>query len=223
MPPAQSLPSGTTLGTSTVPVKLAWSATDNDSGVARYEVQQSTDGGPFTDVALASATQTSATLNLDPAKTYRFQVRAQDVAGNWSGWKQASAFKVNLLQEIDGQIVYAGTWTPVSLSGASGGGVNHASAAGASAKLTFAGGSSVAWVAPKGADRGVAEVWVDGAKVKSADLYASSAQPRKMIYAKSQMNPLVSHSIEVRVLGTKNASSSGTRVDIDALVVLSSP
>ena len=69
----------------------------------------------------------------------------------------------------------------------------------------------------------MAEVWVDGAKVNSADLYASSAQPRKMIYAKSQMNPLVSHSIEVRVLGTKNASSSGTRVDVDAFVVLSSP
>jgi hypothetical protein len=202
---------------------MTWSATDDSSGVSRYELQQSTDGGPFADVALSSATQTTITLNLDPAKTYRFQVRAQDGTGNWSGWKQGSAFKVNLLQEIDGQIVYTGSWTTASLSGASGGSVKHASAAGASAKVTFAGGQSVAWVSTKGADRGIADIWVDGAKLKTADLYASSTQPRKMIYTKSGMNPLNSHTIEVRVLGTKNASSSGTRVDVDALIVLSSP
>jgi hypothetical protein len=34
------------------------------------------------------------------------------------------------------------------------------------------------------------------------------------------LNPAVGHTVEVRVLGTKNASSSGTRVDVDAFVVL---
>ncbi len=62
---------------------------------------------------------------------------------------------------------------------------------------------------------------MDGVKVGTTrDLYASTTQPRRMAYAKNQLNQLVPHTIEVRVLGQKNASSSGTRVDVDAFVLL---
>jgi hypothetical protein len=56
-------------------------------------------------------------------------------------------------------------------------------------------------------------------KVKTADLYAATAQPRKMLFTKSWTTPQ-NHTLEIRVLGTKNASSSGKRVDVDAFVAL---
>jgi hypothetical protein len=221
--PTQTLTSGSTLGTSTIPVKLDWSATDSGSGVAAYELQQSTDGVAYAPVTLSSATQASITRELTPGKTYRFQVRAQDQAGNWSAWRQGPTFKVNLFQESASAISYTGTWSTQSLTGASGGGVKYASAAGNSASLNLNSIRNIGWVSTRASDRGKGEVWLDGAKVSTPDLYASTSQYRKVVYAKNQLNPSVSHTLETRVLGTKNASSSGTRVDQDALVVLSSP
>jgi hypothetical protein len=221
--PAQSLVGSSVLGASTVPVKLSWSATDSESGIARYELQQSEDGGPYTPVALPSETATTTTVSLQAGKSYSFRARAQDQAGNWSGWKPGPKFRVDFLQESDGAIVYNGVWNAESLSGALGGGVRYASASGDSAKLTFDGGLNVGWVAPKGADRGIAEVWVDGVRYTSTrDLYSSTAQQRKMIHAKNSLNATQQHTLEVRLLGTKNAKSSGTRVDVDAFVVLRS-
>jgi N-acetylneuraminic acid mutarotase len=221
-PPAQSLVTNPTLGTVEVPVKLSWSGTDSASGISHYELQQSIGGGPYTSVPLSSATATTKTPSLEPGKTYRFQVRAQDQAGNWSGWKQGPSFTVNVLQESDSSIGYVGAWSTESLSSAYGGSLKHASAGGKSAKLTFS-GSSVAWVASKAKDRGIAEVWMDGTKINNTDLYSSTVQWRKVVFAKNQLSALQPHTIEVRTLGTKNASSSGTRVDVDAFVVLSLP
>ena len=42
---------------------------------------------------------------------------------------------------------------------------------------------------------------------------------RQMVFTKSWSSS-ASHTLEVRVLGTKNASSSGKRVDVDAFVAL---
>ena len=69
----------------------------------------------------------------------------------------------------------------------------------------------------------MAEVWLDGVKVKTVDLYSSTAQWRKAVFAGNQLSTSQPHTIEIRALGAKNASSSGTRVDVDAFGVLSSP
>jgi hypothetical protein len=225
--PTQNLLAGSALSsTSTLPVQIAWSATDAEGSIAAYELQQSTDGGPWTDVALSSATATTAKPTLGAGKTYQFQVRAQDGAGNWSGWKPGPTFKVNVLQETDTNIGYTPTtsWGSQSLSSASGGALRYASASGDVAKLSLGSGVlNVGWVAPKGSDRGKAEAWVDGVKAKDVDLYASGSQSRKVVFTKNALSASQAHAIEARVLGQKNASSSGTRVDVDAFVVLSSP
>jgi hypothetical protein len=215
----------TTLSTSsTLPVRLNWAATDNSGTVAGYELQQSTDGGPFTDVALPSATATQINRTLEAGKSYQFQVRAQDEAGNWSGWKQGPLFEVNVLQESNVAVSYTGSsWTTETLSSASGGTLRHASVSGNTAKLTFGNVLNFGWVAHKGANRGQAEAWVDGVKKNSVDLYNSSTQARRVVFAQKGLDPSVVHTLEVKVLGAKSASSSGTRVDVDAFVVLSSP
>jgi len=222
--PTQSLISNSSLSTSKVRVKLDWLATDDSStGVACYQLYESVDGGAYRKVPLASEAPASIVRFLEPGKTYQYQLRAQDQAGNWSEWKQAPPFKVNVFQETNGAIEYAGNWSTQSISSAMGGSLKHASTTGDSAKLALSGVRNIGWVTAKGPDRGKAEVWVDGAKVSTPDLYSSPELWRRVAYAKNGMNTSVNHTLEVKVLGQKRWASSGTRVDLDALVVLSKP
>jgi hypothetical protein len=101
--------------------------------------------------------------------------------------------------------------------------LRHSSVSGAVAELTTIGDvMNFGWVAHKGANRGQAEAWVDGVKIKNVELYNSSTQARKLVFTEKNLDPSVAHTLEVKVLGAKSASSSGTRVDVDAFVILSS-
>jgi hypothetical protein len=219
-PPARGLVADSTLGTTAVPVQLLWSATDVGSGVAGYQLQQSVNGGAYADVSLPSQTTTALTVSLDLGKTYQYQVRAQDKAGNWSAWATGPSFTLQAVQENGSGVSYpAGKWTRTALSDAYGGYVKHTSASGARAQFAFT-GDEVAWVSTKGANRGKAEVWLDGVKVATVDLYSASTQTRQVVFSQGGLDPSKSHTLEVRVLGTKNAASSGKRVDVDAFVAL---
>ncbi len=220
-PPAQILLAGSTLGDPTVPVRLRWSATDHPggSGIASYQLQRSTNGSPYATVSLPSAKATAVTPSLHPGKTYRFRVRALDETGNRSAWSYGPRFRVDASQERDGAVSYAGAWKPERLASAYGGAVKYATESGAWARLAFRGGS-IAWVAPKGPNRGRAEVRLDGRKVATVDLYSQGARPRRVVFARNGLNPSVPHVLEVKALGTKRAASSGTRVEVDALVVV---
>jgi CSLREA domain-containing protein len=215
--PEQSFSVNSTLDATTVPVKLTWSATDGVTGVTEYKLQQSTNGGSSTTVPINTA-GTTKTVSLSPGDSYRFRVQAKDGAGNWSEWAEGPEFVVNAHQEASSAINYVGTWTQQAMESAYGGGVSYAEVTGDEATFSFV-GRTFAWVTTKSADRGKAEVWVDGVKLKTADLYSSTPQPRKVIATES-WSTSDSHTIEVRVLGTKNASSNGTRVDVDAFIVL---
>jgi Calcineurin-like phosphoesterase len=164
-PPAQSLTTNSTLGTSTVPIKLAWSATDSGSGVDKYQLQRSTNGDTYADEPLSKATTTSKTVSLAPGNAYQFRMRATDRAGSWSEWAYGPEFVVEAHQETSGAIIYSGTWTQQAESSPYGGWLKYAGVKGYKAQLSFT-GRNVAWVAPKGAGRGKAEVWVDGVKVR---------------------------------------------------------
>ena len=95
----------------------------------------------------------------------------------------------------------------------------HSAAGGNTATFTFT-GTDVSWTAQRGPDRGKAEVRLDGALVETIDLYATSAQARRVVYSATSLDPSVQHTLQVRVLGTKRAASTGTRVDVDAFVAL---
>jgi hypothetical protein len=221
-----------TLGTTTVPVKLTWSATDNTggSGIASYRLQQSVNGGAYTNVALPSATATTISPSLAPGtNTYRYRVAAKDNAGNLSTWAAGPSFKVRAFQESSSAIVDTGSWITSALSGAYGGSVQSASALGRNATFTApAGSKNVEWVSYRG-NRGKAQVWLDGVQqdakpsvtgIQPFDLYSSTVQARKVVFSKA-VSPTTSHKLEVRVLGQKNGSSTSTRVDIDAFVTTS--
>jgi CSLREA domain-containing protein len=230
--PIHSFTTLSTLAATTVPVKLTWSATDNTggSGIASYQLQQSINGGAYTNVALPSATATTISRSLAPGtNTYRYRVAAKDNAGTLSAWATGPSFKVRAFQESSSAIVDSGSWTTSALSGAYGGSVQSASALGRNATFTApAGSKNVEWVSYRG-NRGKAQVWLDGVQqdakpsvtgIQPFDLYSSTVEARKVVFSKA-VSPTTSHKLEVRVLGQKNGSSTSTRVDIDAFVTTS--
>ncbi len=216
--PREALVLGSALGTGTVPVRVAWSGSDATSGIAQYQLQESVNGGTFADVSLTSATATTVTRSLTPGYKYQYRLRARDGASNWSGWSTGTAFTVGAHQESSASITYTTGWKATKLSGAYGGYVKYATAGGNKASFSFT-GRNVAWVAPKSSARGLAEVWVDGAKVATVDLYSSSTLARRVVFTRA-WDSVGTHTLEVRVLGTKNSLSSRTRVDVDAFVLL---
>ena len=100
--PKVTLPVGRGIGTGGVPVTVAWdAATDEGSGVASYELQRSVDGHAWTTMPKASPAARTSSLTLPRNRTYQFQVRAVDVAGNVGAWRPAGTFKLTVTQEID--------------------------------------------------------------------------------------------------------------------------
>jgi hypothetical protein len=212
--PAEGLTKGTVLGASTVPVKLSWSGSDVTSGIARYDLEQSTSGGAFTAVSPAPGASKSLTRSLAPGGDYAFRVRAVDRAGNVGTWAVGRTFPVDLLEESAPSVTFGGSWAFESLGSASGGGVAYATSVDATATLDFV-GRRVAWVAPTGPTRGSVEVYLDGTSVATVSLYSPAAASRKLVYEAKWANA-GRHSLRIRNLATPGRP----RVDVDAFAVL---
>ncbi len=226
-PPTQSLISNSTLEATTIPIKLSWSATDATSGVAKYRVQQRkmVNGawGSWSWVTQGTTVKT-VTRQFAPG-SYQIRVQAMDRAGNWSYWKAGVSFGLFGYQETStastGKVAYSGTWSTGSSTEFYGGAVRHTGVGGRASTFSFTGGRQVAWVAPKGANRGYAYVYLDGVKVATVNLYSSSALNRKVVFSKSLVyDPTKQHTLRVYVTGTKGAASTGARVDIDAFLIM---
>ncbi len=212
-----SLSANSYLGTNrTAPVALTWSGTDSGSGLVVYELQQSTNGGEWTDLPLTSPLQTIRSVRVVAGTAYAFRVRAMDAVGNWSGWR-TTALRSSILESSDARVTYSSGWKTQYLSSASGGGVRYATAARSTATFAFD-GRSVAWVAPVGLGRGRAHVYLDGAYAATIDLGAASYSPRRTVYTAS-WGVDGPHKLRIVVLGT----SGRPRVDVDAFVVLRAP
>lgn len=215
--PSVALRSGKTSG-SGVPVQVSWpAATDNSSGVSRYQLQHRVDGGAWSTVTLSADLVTSHALKLVKGSNHAFRLRARDNAGNWSGWATGPTVRSLIRQERHASISYSGSWPRKSLTGAWGGYVKRAAATGARASITFT-GRSVGWVTTKAPKRGQARIYVDGVLATTIDLYAAQRSPRELVWQRS-WEGAGTHTIEVRVVGTTDRPA----IDIDAFVLLAAP
>lgn len=196
----------------TVPVRVAWAGSDAGSGIARYEVRRSRNGGGWTVVATASPGSTSVTVSLDRSDTYRFRVRAIDRAGNPGPWMQGPTIRPTLVAES--LATRRGTWSRRVQATALGGSFLRSTAPGASVTYRFT-GRAVGWIAPTGPGRGRADVYVDGARVSTVDLRAASEHPRRIVFSRSWASA-GTHTIRVVV----RAMSVRRPVDVDGFVVL---
>jgi hypothetical protein len=195
------------------PVTISWNGTDATSGINHYTLYESKDGGAYTQIASQAAT--SFNKNLGPGHTYQFEVSATDNAGNTSAVKAGVVYKLTLFQENASAIKYSTGWTRQALTGANGGDVEYATAAGKTATLTFT-GFQVAWMSTQGPTRGSATVKLDSGTAATINTNTSSPKTAHIVdVVTASANG--SHKLVVNVLGT----SGHPRIDIDAFEVLS--
>ena len=175
----------------------------------------STDGGAWTDQLSANSSVTNKAFALTIGSTYQFIAAAQDRAGNWSGWTYGPKFTVyGVYQENNEAVTYAGSWTRMAYSAASGGYITASAAANAKTTFTFT-GSNVAWIATKGTNRGQAYVYLDGAYQQTIDLYSSTTAAQSLVYGAAWATS-GSHTLTVVVVGTPGRPN----VDVDGFVIM---
>ncbi len=208
--PARVSAAGSTVGGGPA-VLLSWSGSDSNSGIARYELDQSTDGRAYALVS-SSLAGPSLTRVLAAGHTYRLRVRAIDRAGNTGAWAYGTSFTLRAYQESSGSIRYGGWWRTGSSSAYWGGHDRYATGAGATARLTFT-GRSFAWVGSVGPSRGSARIYVNGVLVKTISLWARSNANRRVLYAVT-WSRLATRTVTIRVSGT----AGHPRLDVDALL-----
>jgi chitodextrinase len=207
----------TVLGTASVPVQLGWGASTSDSGVARYDVAvTSADGGS---AVTTTATGTAATVALTPGHRYVASVRARSTAGV-AGAATTAGFALALPQENDRALSYSKGWSRKKVSGSSGGFTESTSSGAAVATFRFS-GSAFAWAATLGAGGGQAVVRVDGvAQPAPVDLHATTASPRRLVLARSDLDPTVPHAVTVTLPAATGKGKAATSVDVDAFATL---
>jgi hypothetical protein len=200
-------------------VRQTWSG----SGATRYEVwlrkKSSTDDkwGDYVKQTLSASGAPTAVFDLERDFDYQFAGRAMDADGVWGDYTYGASFKLGEYQEdySTANPALTGGWTRSAWAPASDGYESVASAPGALATFTFT-GSSVAWIATKATNRGVARVFLDGVQVKrDIDLYSDTTVPQAVAYTFTwpEVGP---HTIQVQVLGTPGRP----KVDVDAFVRL---
>jgi hypothetical protein len=217
--PKEKFVAVTRLPVTTVPVTVyGWTASDATSGLERYWAQQSTDGSAFSSITLPSPLAPSDRRYLEPEHTYAFRLRAVDRAGYMSTTGPAPTFRLDLEQESEPGYTFSSDWDERDHAYASGGQLRATSAAGAAAIYNFT-GTDVGWVAVRGADRGTADVYLDGVLVATVDLYNAALQGRRIVWEAHDLSDGL-HTVEIVVGPDKNPASAGFRVDVDAFAVV---
>ena len=200
-----------TVGSSTMNVRIGWSGSDTGgTGIAKYKLQVSTNGGTYSTIALASATSTSIKRTLTDGRSYRYRVRATDRQGNVSSWVYGPTFTPGRLQNTSSRVTYSGAWTTKSSAGALGGSHRYSSSPSAAASITRT-VRDVAVVATRTSGSGSAQVWVDGVLATTINLRSTSTTYRQLVFSR-HFPTLGSHKLEIRPIG-------GGRVYLDAFLV----
>jgi hypothetical protein len=155
------------------------------------------------------------TYSLTPGHSYSFAVAAKNGAGVWGRYTYDVAFTPKVLQENQGVAYSTGSlaWTRAAWSSASGGYVDVAAVRSATASFSFT-ARNVAWVGTKAANRGEADIYLDGVYKERVDLGSATTTARTAV--RSYYWPTSgTHTIQVVVVGT----ATRPKVDVDAFVI----
>lgn len=104
VPSIQSMPAYSPTSSPT----FSWSATDADSAVANYDVEDAHGSNPF-GTLLSATTQTSAAVSGSEGELIQVRARARDTLGNLSDWVTAST----TVDAVPPEILFAGEQTGV--------------------------------------------------------------------------------------------------------------
>lgn len=128
----------------------------------------------------------------------------------------ATAVGAGTYENSSTSLKYSGKWSRMSSGSDSGGSSEYLNAAG-SLSLTFT-GSAVRWLSRTTPSAGTAHVYLDGVKVATVDRYSKSTLYKQVVFERTGLTD-TEHVIQIVRSGSKNASSSGGNLMVDALVV----
>jgi hypothetical protein len=229
-------PTNTTAGTAiSPPVTVAV----EDTGGTTVPVDTSTvtlalNGGTFAgggNTATAAAVKGVASfgsLVISTAGAYTLTASDGTLTGaTSSSFVVQAALKVTAVDDAvvgtgANQFSYAGAWTHVagtSVPNCYKGTVSFTDTANDSATISFTGTRIKLYVAER-LDRGIAAVSIDGGTEVTVDEYAASDAGDVLVYTSAVLAP-GKHTLKVRDTGTHDARSSGIRVSIDRVDVVS--
>ena len=193
---------------------LAWGASDDNTGVATYDVRQksaaatsSAYGSTATFKAATSVPYGSFTGSA--GRTYCFSVRAQDVAGNTGAYGPWSCMGIPI---NDRSLARTGSWTSPSSSAYYLGTASKSSSAGATLKLAGADYRRLSLVATTCSGCGTVKVYLGATLLKTVSLAASSTH-HKVVIAIDTSASLRSGTITIK------QASGGKPVTIEGLAI----
>ncbi|HYI21307.1 MAG TPA: fibronectin type III domain-containing protein, partial [Candidatus Limnocylindrales bacterium] len=204
-PPVPAPGSGTTLQTSMT--TISWTAHDDGSGLAGFELQRKNNTGAWKTVATPA--DPTATVLEKLNTTHAFRVRAFDNEGNVSDWTTGPSYLPQLKQESWAKLLYRGGWSREVRSEASGGSLRSTSNLNAYVSFGFT-GRGLQWVTTHGPGLGTAQITIDGVPTL-VDLSSASSMSKWVAFAASWPEAAV-HTVEIR-------NTNGLRIDLDALIV----
>jgi hypothetical protein len=205
--------SGLSLDAGRPKLRLIWSGSDDSSGIDHFEIAQSTDAGPFVQIGSQAAPWNMDRL-ISLGHTYRFRVRAIDVAGNVGAWSYGPTSRFAAISQSIPAVRYHGSWSTATSSTSFWGGTSRASSiAGATVSYTFA-GRSITWVGLESRTRGKAQISINGVLKATVDLWSSTLRTKHLIW-QTTFASSATRTITIKVLGT----AGRPRVDIDGFIV----
>ncbi|HET9651167.1 MAG TPA: hypothetical protein VFP36_03205, partial [Usitatibacter sp.] len=80
-------------------------------------------------------------------------------------------------------------------------------------------GTAVSWIGYRGPDAGIAQVQVDGGAPTQVDLYSPTATFQPVVFTANALAD-ANHTLTIQATGLKNAASTGARVVVDAIDVI---
>ena len=115
-------------------------------------------------------------------------------------------------EQTNTSIARTGTWSNYSTSKASGGSYRRSSTSGATATLKFI-GTRLDWIAMKGTTTGIADVYLDGTKVTTVNLAATSATYQVNAWSSGTL----AYGLHTVKLVRSTSSASGKYLTLDAV------
>jgi hypothetical protein len=198
-----------------IPVDARWTAPPGET-IRSYRLQKRVDGGAWANVALADPTKPRAVVTLDSWRVYGFRVAATDSAGRLGAWSAESKIRARQAIQTEDQAGYSGAWPRKASLSFLEGATRLASEAGASVEFNVS-QRGIAWVATQGPGRGRAAVHVDGTRVATVDLSATTVRYRRVVWTRAWPDP-AERTVKIVV---ESPASNG--VDLDGLVVVEPP
>jgi len=218
-PPTASVESNVPLSG---PIALTFS--EKVTGVSNSSVQVRVLGQPtplagtvVPDIPGTHATWTP-TASLVPGERYVVSTTSaiEDVAGNALA---ATDHQVRAARSVQtSSLLVTETWDQDRSTSASGGGYATSRTAGSSATWRYTGvaGQRAVVYGVRRPNGGYADVYVDGVRKAKVSFYATSVRHKVPVFTSALLGG-GTHTVEVRVLGTKPAAAKGTWVSLDYL------